>query len=96
MRRRRAPTIDAANAPLAFIDQWIGNLRRYRGIAIDVGDQDGLRTDSGKLHDALDRYGIANAFEIYPGTHTSRVAERFQNHVLPFFHRTLCVEKACP
>jgi enterochelin esterase-like enzyme len=86
----------AANAPLAFIDQWIGNLRRYRGIAIDVGDQDGLRTDSGKLHDALDRYGIANTFEIYPGTHTSRVAERFQNHVLPFFHRTLCVEKACP
>jgi S-formylglutathione hydrolase FrmB len=86
----------AANAPLAFMDQWIGNLRRYRAIAIDVGDQDGLRADSGRLHDALDRYGIANTFEIYPGTHTSKVADRFQNHVLPFFHRTLCVEKVCP
>src|SRR5579883_1339827 len=32
-----------ANAPLAFMDQYIGNLRRYHGIAIDVGDQDGLR-----------------------------------------------------
>ena len=85
----------AANAPLAFVDQWIGNLRRYRAIAIDVGDQDGLRADSGKLHDALDRYGIANTFEIYPGTHTSKVADRFQNHVLPFFHRTLCADKAC-
>jgi S-formylglutathione hydrolase FrmB len=85
----------AANAPLAFIDQWVGNLRRYRGIAIDVGDQDGLRADSARLHDALDRYGIANAFEIYPGTHTSKVADRFQHHVLPFFHRTLCAEKAC-
>ena len=85
----------AANAPLAFIDQWIGNLRRYRAIAIDVGDQDGLRVDSGKLHDALDRYRIANTFDIYPGTHTSKVADRFQHHVLPFFARTLCAEKAC-
>jgi hypothetical protein len=33
----------------------------------------------------LDRYGIANTFEIYAGTHTSDVADRFQNHVLPFF-----------
>ena len=85
----------AANSPLAFIDQWIGNLRRYRAITIDVGDQDGLRADSGKLHDALDRYKIANTFEIYPGTHTSKVADRFQNHVLPFFHRTLCHDTPC-
>ena len=85
----------AANAPLAFIDQWIGSLRRYRAIAIDVGDHDGLRADSSKLHDALDRYRIANTFEVYPGTHTSKVADRFQNHVLPFFHRTLCAEKVC-
>jgi enterochelin esterase-like enzyme len=85
----------AANAPLAFLDQWIGNLRRYRAVAIDVGDQDGLRVDARKLHDALDRYKIANTFEIYSGTHTSKVAARFQHHVLPFFHRTLCHEKAC-
>ncbi|MEO5819534.1 MAG: alpha/beta fold hydrolase [Vicinamibacteraceae bacterium] len=85
----------AANAPLAFIDQWIGNLRRYGAIGIDVGDQDGLKADSAKLHDALDRYRVANTFEIYSGTHTSKVADRFQNHVLPFFHRTLCAEKAC-
>ena len=48
----------AANAPLALIDQYVGNLRRYRGIAIDVGDQDGLRADAARLHEALDRYGI--------------------------------------
>ena len=79
-----------ANAPLAFVDQYIGNLRQYRGISIDVGDQDGLRGDSGKLHDVLDRYGIANSFEVYQGTHTSKVADRFQNYVLPFFSRNLC------
>ena len=44
-----------ANAPLAFIDQYVPGLRRYRAIAIDVGDQDGLRVDAGKLHDVLDQ-----------------------------------------
>ena len=78
-----------ANAPLAFIDQYIDNLRRYRAISIDVGDQDNLRSDTGKLHDVLDNYGIANSFEVYSGTHTSRVADRFQNHVIKFFSETL-------
>ena len=84
-----------ANAPLAFIDQYIGNLRRYRAIAIDVGDQDRLRVDTEKLHDALDEYGIANTFEVYSGTHTSKVADRFQNHVMPFFSKTLCFQSGC-
>jgi enterochelin esterase-like enzyme len=85
----------AANAPLAFVDQYIGNLKQYRAIAMDVGDQDGLRVDAGKLHDVLDKYGIANSFEIYPGTHTSAVADRFQNHVLPFFSKNLCFQTGC-
>ena len=85
----------AANAPLAFVDQYIGELRTYHAIAMDVGDQDGLRTDAGKLHEVFDTYGLSNTFEIYPGTHTSKVADRFQNHVLPFFSRILCVEKGC-
>ena len=79
----------AANAPLAFVDQYIGNLRKYDGLAMDVGDKDGLKVDAGKLHEVLDRYGIANSFEIYSGTHTSDVADRFQNHVLPFFSEHL-------
>jgi enterochelin esterase-like enzyme len=84
----------AANAPLAFVDQYIIELKRYRAIAIDVGDQDGLRVDAGKFHDVLDLYGVANTFEIYPGTHTSDVAVRFQEHVMPFFSRTLSFEPA--
>ncbi|MBV9626163.1 MAG: alpha/beta fold hydrolase [Acidobacteria bacterium] len=79
-----------ANAPLASIDQYIGDLRQYRAIAIDVGDQDRLRVDTGKLHDVLDRYGITHSFEVYQGTHTSKVADRFQNHVMPFFSQNLC------
>jgi len=85
----------AANAPLAFLDQYVSSLRRYRAIAIDVGDQDRLQADAGKLHEALDRYGIANGFEVYAGTHTSKVADRFQNHVMKFFSRSLCFDSAC-
>lgn len=85
-----------ANSPLAFMDQYISNLKMYRAIALDVGDQDGLKVDTAKLHDALDKYGIANTFEVYPGTHTSAVAVRFQNFVLPFFSKNLCFEvKGC-
>ncbi len=85
----------AANAPLVFVDQYIGNLRQYRAIAIDVGDQDGLRVDTAKLHDALDTYGIPNTFDVYPGTHTSKVADRIQNHVMPFFSKNLCFQAGC-
>jgi len=85
----------AANAPLAFVDQYIGNLKQYRAIAMDVGDQDGLKIDAGKLHEILDNYGLANSFEIYHSTHTSAVADRFQNHVMPFFSRNLCFTSNC-
>src|SRR5215469_8157322 len=85
----------AANAPLAFVDQYIGNLRKYRAIAIDVGDQDGLRVDTAKLHDVLDKYGIANSLEVYKGTHTSAVAVRFQNSVMPFLSENLCFKTRC-
>jgi enterochelin esterase-like enzyme len=84
-----------ANAPLVFIDQYIGGLRRYTAISIEVGDQDGLKFGATKLHEILDSYSIANGFEIYKGTHTSAVADRFQNHVLPFFSKNLCVGAGC-
>jgi S-formylglutathione hydrolase FrmB len=83
----------AANAPLAFLDQYVGGLRQYRAIALDVGDQDSLRTTTAQLHDMMDSYGIANSFEIYSGTHTSHVAFRFQDYVLPFFGRNLSFEQ---
>ncbi|WP_448664209.1 alpha/beta hydrolase [Sphingomonas sp. CJ20] len=83
----------AANAPLSFVDQYIGALRRYRAIAIDVGDKDGLRFDAQKLHAVLDSYRVPNSFEIYAGDHTSAVATRFQEFVMPFFSRNLVFER---
>ena len=84
-----------ANAPLVFIDQYVAGLRRYHGISIDVGDKDGLKAGATQLHETLDKYGIENSFEIYPGTHTSAVADRFQNHVMPFFSKNLCFTGNC-
>jgi hypothetical protein len=77
------------------VDQYIDNLKQYRAIAMDVGDQDGLRFDATKLHEVLDHYGITNTFTIYPGTHTSAVADRFQNFVMPFFSHNLCFKAPC-
>ena len=85
----------AANAPLAFVDQYVSNLKQYRAIAIDVGDQDGLKAGASKLHEILDNYGVAHTFEIYPGTHTSAVAVRFQNYVMPFFSKNVCATANC-
>jgi enterochelin esterase-like enzyme len=84
-----------ANATLAFVDQYIGNLKQYGAIALDVGDQDGLRVDTAKLHDILDAYGVVHTFEIYSGTHTSAMGVRFQNNVMPFFSKNLCAGKNC-
>lgn len=85
----------AANAPIAFVHQYIADLRQYDAISMDVGDQDGLRADTERLHEILDSYGIENGFEVYRGTHTSEVADRFQNHVLPFFGQHLCATLRC-
>jgi len=78
-----------ANSGLSLLEQYAGDLRTYRAISMDVGDEDDLKTDTEKLHKALDRYGIANSFEIYHGTHTSNVAFRFQDYVIPSFSRSL-------
>jgi enterochelin esterase-like enzyme len=79
----------AANAPLAFLDQYVARVRGYRAIALDVGDRDGLVADTRRMHEALLAQGIANTLEVYPGDHTSHVAFRFQQDVLPFFGRNL-------
>lgn len=83
----------SANAPLAMLDQYVPNLRRYAAIAIDVGDRDGLKDDAERLHQGLDRYGIRNSYEVYPGDHVSGVAARVQDKMMPFFAAALAFPK---
>ena len=79
----------AANAPLAMLPQYVNHLRQYQAIALDVGNRDSLVDDNRALHEALDRFGIANTFEVYDGDHGSGVVSRFETRVLPFFSRHL-------
>lgn len=79
----------AANAPLAMVDQYVGALRQYKAIAIDIGDKDGLLAENTALHETLNRYGVAHTFQVYEGDHVDRVADRMQNHVIPFFAANL-------
>jgi S-formylglutathione hydrolase len=75
----------AANSPLAMIDQYIPNLKRYVGIGMDVGLQDGLKASNEQLANVLAAYGIEHSFETYEGNHVNRIAERMEQHVIPFF-----------
>jgi len=79
----------AANSPLVMIDQYIANLKRYSGIGMDVGLQDGLSASNEQLAKRLQAYGIAASFETYEGDHVNKIAERVEQHVLPYFSQHL-------
>jgi S-formylglutathione hydrolase FrmB len=84
----------AANAPLAMADQYIGNLKKLKAIAVDAGDRDEpiagtVRT----MHDIFQRYGLVHTFEIYQGDHVNRIADRMTKNVLPFFSANLSYER---
>jgi len=83
----------AANAPLAMIDQYIGNLKVLHAIAIDVGDKDGLAASNKELSRILTDNGVANTFETYDGDHTNHIADRVGAKVIPFFSSNLSFEK---
>ncbi|MAF29828.1 MAG: esterase [Croceicoccus sp.] len=83
-----------ANTPISFLDQHVDAVKAYRGIAIDVGDKDFLLDDVRLLHGALQAQGIDNTLDVYDGDHTNRLGFRMQEHVLPFFGRTLVQEPA--
>jgi enterochelin esterase-like enzyme len=79
----------AANAPLAMVDQYVPNLKKYKAIALDVGLQDGLLATNQQLEALLTEAGVNHTFETYEGDHNSKVAVRFDTKVLPFFSNQL-------
>ncbi len=79
-----------ANAPMAMIDQYVTNLRKLHAIGFDAGEQDPQIEASIKVLDqVLTNYGIPHGFETYQGTHISRIAERIETKMLPFFSKNL-------
>jgi enterochelin esterase-like enzyme len=79
----------SANAPIAMADQYIGNLKRLRALAFDVGDKDGLAPGSLRLHEILDTYKVSHTYETYDGDHLNKIHERLRTKVFPFFSKHL-------
>jgi len=78
-----------ANSPLLLVDQYVPSLKRYKAIALDVGNADPLGADNLNLDKALTRLRVPHKFEQYAGDHGNRVRERFETKVLPFFSEQL-------
>jgi len=79
----------AAVSPLAMIDQYVTNLKKYDAIVGEVGTQDGLAGANRQMDQIFTDFGITHTFETYDGDHTNRVVERIEQKVLPFFSKNL-------
>jgi enterochelin esterase-like enzyme len=82
-----------ANSPLVMVDQYVPGLKQYRAFAMDVGNEDPLTGANKDLEQALTRLGISHTFEVYEGNHTSRIRERFETKVIPFFLQRLKADR---
>lgn len=81
-----------ANTLLISVDQNVPALKSFKGVTLDVGNEDGLEASNTQFAAALDRLGVAHGYEIYEGNHGNRVGQRFIEKVLPFFERQLSAE----
>ena len=78
-----------ANSPLAMVDQYVPNLKKYRAVMLDVGLQDGLANSNKEMDASLTRLGVPHTFETYEGDHMNHVKDRFAEKVLPYFSENL-------
>jgi S-formylglutathione hydrolase FrmB len=78
-----------ANSPLAMLDQYVTNLKKYSFIGLEVGTQDTLAASNRQLDQAMTNLGIKHTFQTYEGDHTNRVPQRFEENVLAFFSKSL-------
>jgi S-formylglutathione hydrolase len=78
-----------ANSPLAMLDQYVPNMKKYSAIAMDIGLQDTLLDSNKELDQAMTRLGIPHTFETYEGNHNNHLADRMAEKVFPFFSKHL-------
>lgn len=75
--------LDAAG--IAAIERDAQKLQSYYAVAFDVGAKDPQITQARALHDALTRQRVPHYYEEYDGDQTSKVRERLDRRVIPFF-----------
>jgi S-formylglutathione hydrolase FrmB len=89
------PAIQAkwlANSIVPMLATYGDNLRRYRRIGFDVGTSDNLLETNRQIDAALSKAKIPHVFSTYPGDHNSRITERLELTVLPFFSDALAFD----
>jgi len=79
----------AANSPVAMLDQYVPNLRKYTAIQLDIGLQDTLLASNEIFIERLNRFGVPHTYLTYEGDHGNRIPQRLEQHVLPFFSQHL-------
>lgn|GEM_PF-3231015 len=88
----------AALSPYALVPQHLAELRQFKGLAFDWGEQDEFKhilVTCRMLDTELSASGIAHPAEGYEGTHGSGVMGpngRMYQKMLPFFNRLLKFE----
>lgn len=78
-----------ANSPLAMLDQYVPNMKKYSAVAMDIGLQDTLLESNKQLDEAMTRLGIPHTFETYEGNHNNHLEDRMEGKVFPFFSKHL-------
>ncbi len=78
-----------ANSPLAILDQYVPNMKKYAAIGMDIGLQDPLIESNKQLDQEMTRLGIPHTFETYEGNHNNHLEDRIEGKVLPFFSKYL-------
>ena len=78
-----------ANSPLAMLDQYVPNMKKYSAIAMDCGLQDPLLASNQELDQAMTHLGIQHSFETFEGNHNNHLEDRMEGKVFPFFSKHL-------
>jgi S-formylglutathione hydrolase len=81
-----------AMQPLRLAARYADNLRRLRGLAVDVGFGDDfphIPPTVRALSQTLAELQVPHEYETYVGDHRNRLGARMSTRILPFFGRTL-------
>jgi S-formylglutathione hydrolase FrmB len=78
-----------ANSIIPMLEQHANGLKRYAAVRFDVGTSDNLLETNRQIDAAMTSAGVRHTFETYDGDHNSRIAERIETRVLPFFSQAL-------
>jgi S-formylglutathione hydrolase FrmB len=87
-----------ASMPLYLVEQYRANLAKLRGIFLDYGTLEEfshIRLATRAFSEELTKRNIPHTFEVYAnGTHESRIRQRFETRLLPFFSEVLAFPAA--